>query len=190
VRRTVSSDVAQKREHLEDSPNQVSMRPVCSHRRQSPVVKRGVAAPYACTHLLHTRLQAHPQGDTHGVDRQPDLLPQRRHAHRAQERFPHGSTRPGGVETACSISPPALQTRQGASKTPSHADVCEACATGVWPGLAVRQPCPFPGIPDALTFPGRSTLNRGHEHQRLIRRCNARDGRPRCFGGTQRGSGT
>jgi len=37
---------------------------------------------------------------------------------------------------------------------------------------------------------GRSTLNRGHEHQRLIRRCNARDGRPRCFGGTQRGSGT
>ena len=38
--------------------------------------------------------------------------------------------------------------------------------------------------------PGSSTLNRGHEHQRLIKRCNARDGRPRCFGGTQRGSGT
>ena len=37
---------------------------------------------------------------------------------------------------------------------------------------------------------GSSTLNRGHEHQRLIRRCNAREGRPRCFGGTQRGSGT
>ena len=35
-----------------------------------------------------------------------------------------------------------------------------------------------------------SILNRGHEHQRLIRRCNAREGRPRCFGGTQRGSGT
>ena len=37
---------------------------------------------------------------------------------------------------------------------------------------------------------GSSTLNRGHEHQRLIRRCNAREGRPRCFGGTQRDSGT
>ena len=37
---------------------------------------------------------------------------------------------------------------------------------------------------------GSSTLNRGHEHQRLIRRCNAREGRPRCVGGTQRGSGT
>ena len=37
---------------------------------------------------------------------------------------------------------------------------------------------------------GSSTLNRGHIHQRLIRRCNAREGRPRCFGGTQRGSGT
>ena len=37
---------------------------------------------------------------------------------------------------------------------------------------------------------GGSTLNRGHEHQRLIRRCNAREGRPRCFGGTQQGSGT
>jgi len=29
---------------------------------------------------------------------------------------------------------------------------------------------------------GSSTLNRGHEHQRLISRCNAREGRPRCFG--------
>jgi hypothetical protein len=37
---------------------------------------------------------------------------------------------------------------------------------------------------------GSSTLNRGHEHQRLIRHCHAREGRPRCFGGTQRGSGT
>ena len=37
---------------------------------------------------------------------------------------------------------------------------------------------------------GGSSLNRGHEHQRLIRHCNAREGRPRCFGGTQRGSGT
>ena len=37
---------------------------------------------------------------------------------------------------------------------------------------------------------GSSTLNRGHEHQRLIRRCNAREGRPRCFGGVQRGGGT
>src|SRR6516165_228234 len=41
-----------------------------------------------------------------------------------------------------------------------------------------------------LPVRGSSTLNRGHEHQRLIKRCNARDGRPRCFGGTQRGSGT
>jgi hypothetical protein len=35
-----------------------------------------------------------------------------------------------------------------------------------------------------------SALNRGHEHQRAMRRWNARDGRPRCFGGAQRGSGT
>ena len=37
---------------------------------------------------------------------------------------------------------------------------------------------------------GGSTLNRGHEHQRSIRRCRAREGRPRRFGGTQRDSGT
>src|SRR5215813_62434 len=35
-----------------------------------------------------------------------------------------------------------------------------------------------------------SALNRGHEHQRSMRRWNTRDGRPRCFGGAQRGSGT
>ena len=35
-----------------------------------------------------------------------------------------------------------------------------------------------------------SALNRGHEHQRSMRRWNARDGRPRRFGGAQRGSGT
>jgi hypothetical protein len=37
---------------------------------------------------------------------------------------------------------------------------------------------------------GGSTVNRGHEHQRSIRCCNAREGRPRRFGGTQRDSGT
>jgi hypothetical protein len=40
------------------------------------------------------------------------------------------------------------------------------------------------------TLPGRSTVNRGHEHHRSIRRCSAREGRPRCFGGAQRGGGT
>jgi sugar lactone lactonase YvrE len=35
-----------------------------------------------------------------------------------------------------------------------------------------------------------SALNRAHEHQRAMRRWNARVGRPRCFGGAQRGSGT
>jgi hypothetical protein len=38
--------------------------------------------------------------------------------------------------------------------------------------------------------PDSSALNRGHEHQRSMRRCNARDGRSRCFDGAQRGSGT
>ena len=37
---------------------------------------------------------------------------------------------------------------------------------------------------------GGSTVNRGHEHHRLIRCCSAREGRPRRFGGTQRDSGT
>ena len=37
---------------------------------------------------------------------------------------------------------------------------------------------------------GRSTVNRGHEHHRSIRRCSARAGRPRRFGGAQRGRGT
>ena len=32
---------------------------------------------------------------------------------------------------------------------------------------------------------GRSTVNRGHEHHRSIRRCSAREGRPRRFGGAQ-----
>src|SRR5215470_12976090 len=34
---------------------------------------------------------------------------------------------------------------------------------------------------------GRSTVKRGHEPHRSIRRCSAREGRPRCFGGAQRG---
>ena len=54
------------------------------------------------------------------------------------------------------------------------------------PGVTVRDP----GVERCGIVSGSSTLNRGHEHQRLIRRCNAREGRPRCFGGTQRGSGT
>ena len=37
---------------------------------------------------------------------------------------------------------------------------------------------------------GSSTLNRGHEHHRSIRRCSACEGRPRRFGGAQRGNGT
>ena len=37
---------------------------------------------------------------------------------------------------------------------------------------------------------GSSALNRGHEHQRTTRRCSAREGRPRCVGGAQRGGGT
>ena len=37
---------------------------------------------------------------------------------------------------------------------------------------------------------GRSTVKRGHEHHRSIRRCSAREGRPSCFGGAQRGGGT
>ena len=37
---------------------------------------------------------------------------------------------------------------------------------------------------------GSSTVNRGHEHHRSIKRCSAREGRPRRFGGTQRDSGT
>ena len=42
-------------------------------------------------------------------------------------------------------------------------------------------------LPDTT---GGSTVNRGHEHHRLIRCCSAREGRPRRFGGTQRDSGT
>ena len=41
-----------------------------------------------------------------------------------------------------------------------------------------------------LEIAGGSTVNRGHEHHRLIRCCSARAGRPRRFGGTQRDSGT
>src|SRR5215831_6765275 len=41
-----------------------------------------------------------------------------------------------------------------------------------------------------LVKTGRSTVKRGHAHHRSIRRCSAREGRPRCFGGAQRGGGT
>ena len=37
---------------------------------------------------------------------------------------------------------------------------------------------------------GDSTLNRGHAHQRSIRRCSVPAGRPRRFGGVQRARGT
>ena len=43
---------------------------------------------------------------------------------------------------------------------------------------------------DSWNAVGRSTVNRGHEHHRSIRRCSAREGRPRRFGGAQRGSRT
>ena len=46
------------------------------------------------------------------------------------------------------------------------------------------------GIFTVKQLSGGSTLNRGHEHQRSIRRSSAREGRPRRFGGTQRDSGT
>jgi hypothetical protein len=35
-----------------------------------------------------------------------------------------------------------------------------------------------------------STVHRGHEHHRSIKRCSVCEGRPRRFGGAQRGSGT
>jgi hypothetical protein len=37
---------------------------------------------------------------------------------------------------------------------------------------------------------GGSTVNRGHEHQRSVRRCSTHEGRPRRFGGAQQVSGT
>lgn len=46
------------------------------------------------------------------------------------------------------------------------------------------------GFYDGTIFHGSSTLNRGHAHQRSMRRFNACEGRPRCFGGVQRGGGT
>jgi site-specific recombinase XerD len=45
-------------------------------------------------------------------------------------------------------------------------------------------------VMEYLSALGDSTVNRGHEHQRAIRRCSAREGRPRRFGGDQRASGT
>ena len=45
-------------------------------------------------------------------------------------------------------------------------------------------------VNDDRNYRGGSTVNRGHEHHRLIRCCSAREGRPRRFGGTQRDSGT
>ena len=45
-------------------------------------------------------------------------------------------------------------------------------------------------VADVIEKHGRSTVNRGHEHHRSIRRYSAREGHPRRFGGAQRGSGT
>jgi hypothetical protein len=57
-----------------------------------------------------------------------------------------------------------------------------------WDGY--RMPVGFRLILPKRHADDSSALNRGHEHQRAMRRWNARDGRPRCFGGAQRGSGT
>ena len=46
------------------------------------------------------------------------------------------------------------------------------------------------GIVPPARSAGSSTLNRGHEHQRAIRRFRAREGRPRGVEGVQRGGGT
>ena len=47
-------------------------------------------------------------------------------------------------------------------------------------------------MPDmtGMDMVGSSPFNRGHEHQRSTRRWSAREGRPRCLGGVQRGGGT
>ena len=50
--------------------------------------------------------------------------------------------------------------------------------------LALSDIFPIPCKEDS------STLNRGHEHHRSLRRFNAREGRPRCLGGVQHGGGT
>ena len=39
-------------------------------------------------------------------------------------------------------------------------------------------------------YTGSSALNRGHKHHRSIRRFRVCEGRPRLFGGVQRGGGT
>lgn len=49
---------------------------------------------------------------------------------------------------------------------------------------------PLHQIPQDNEVEGSSTVNRGHEHQRSTRCCNAREGRPRRLAGVQRGSGT
>ena len=46
------------------------------------------------------------------------------------------------------------------------------------------------GFLNQQLYQGGSTVNRGHEHHRSIRRCSVREGRPRRFGGAQRDSGT
>ena len=54
-------------------------------------------------------------------------------------------------------------------------------------GIDIKK---YPAIYAHLLPFGSSALNRGHEHQRTTRRCSAREGRPRCVGGAQRGGGT
>jgi hypothetical protein len=61
------------------------------------------------------------------------------------------------------------------------------CERGVWYEKgAVTKKVVF----SSTNIAGHSTVNRGHEHQRLTRCRSACEGRPRRFGGAQRASGT
>jgi YdjC-like protein len=86
-----------------------------------------------------------------------------------------------GILTSCSIL-------GNCEAFGTHVALLQA-APGIGVGIHLALVGGRPVLPPSC-IRGGSTLNRGHEHQRSIRCCSAREGRPRRFGGTQRDSGT
>jgi hydrogenase maturation protein HypF len=96
-------------------------------------------------------------------------------------------TIPSRGEAHFTIAPSREGEERRACIAPDVA-ICEECLRELFDAANRRHRYPF--INCTNCGPGSSTFNRGQGHHLSIRRCKAREGRPRRWGGVQRGGGT
>ena len=104
--------------------------------------------------------------------------------HRYAGRISHMISPVGVINRLRTISPSSSQAYDRLGSNPTATLVELALLSQRFTGY--QTPLPF-----VACARGSSALNRGYDaHHRAIRRCNAREGRPRRLGGVQHGGGT